>query len=89
MCLFVYVYIYNIIYGLYMQILILCQINKSSHLNTITTLKTRLYKLIRIIIATLSFQHRLTMTYEDLNCERGMLLVFVMLSLVIVWKYTH
>jgi hypothetical protein len=25
MCLFLYVYIYNIIYGLYMNILILCQ----------------------------------------------------------------
>jgi hypothetical protein len=37
-----------------------------------------------MIIATLSFQHRLTMAYEDLNCARDVLLVFVMLSLVIV-----
>jgi hypothetical protein len=42
MCLFVYVYIYNIIYGLYMQILILCQRNKSSHQNKITTLKDKI-----------------------------------------------
>jgi hypothetical protein len=40
MCL--YVYVYNIIYSLYMQILILCQRNKSSHQNTIPTLKDKI-----------------------------------------------
>jgi hypothetical protein len=37
MCLFVYVYIYDIIYGLYMQLLIVCQINKIIHQNTMTS----------------------------------------------------
>jgi hypothetical protein len=42
MCLFVYVYIYNIIYGLYMQLVILCQRNKIIHQNKMTILKHKI-----------------------------------------------
>jgi hypothetical protein len=42
MCLFVYVYIYDIIYGLYMQLLFFSQSNKIIHQNTITTLKHKI-----------------------------------------------
>jgi hypothetical protein len=42
MCLFVYVYIYDILYGLYMQLLIFFQRNKIIHQNTMTTLKHKI-----------------------------------------------